>query len=136
MKALSIYPQYAQQIATGFKTIECRSWRTNFRGNLLICSSNKKVPGTIPGYALAVVTLVDIVPFEHKHLLGACMSEMEFQEGMYAWIFTSPRLIKPFPVKGKRHLWDCSHEVEFFPDGIDQMEIRDLKMKYWEPITV
>lgn len=63
MKALSIHPVYAGLIWAGDKTIECRSWRTDYRGDLLICSTAKKIKDTIPGHALCVVTLADIVPF-------------------------------------------------------------------------
>lgn len=135
MKALSIYPQYAQQIAVGFKTIECRSWRTNYRGDILVCSSAKKGPGMIPGHALAVVTLADIVPFEHKHLYDARMSNSDYSSGLYAWILENPRLIKPFPVKGKLHLWECDHEIIFLPVLKDRLEATLQRKAYWDPIT-
>jgi len=41
MKALSISPEYALEILAGRKTIEYRSWKTNHRGDLLICSTVK-----------------------------------------------------------------------------------------------
>ncbi len=39
MKALSIQPYYATMIALGFKWIELRSWKTDYRGWILICAS-------------------------------------------------------------------------------------------------
>ena len=42
MKALSIHPIYAMCIVTGQKTVECRSWTTSYRGDILICSTAKK----------------------------------------------------------------------------------------------
>ena len=132
MKALSINPVYAMQIVTGIKTVECRSWTTNYRGDILICSTAKKEKGTIPGHALGVVTLEDIVPFQKKHLKGAMMDDFNPED--YAWILTNPRVIKPFPVKGKLSLWNCEHEIEFLPVPKNEEEDEELGRIYWDPI--
>lgn len=132
MKALSIHPLYAMCIVTGQKTVECRSWTTNYRGDILICSTAKKEKGTIPGHALGVVTLEDIVPFQRKHLKGAMMDEYYPED--YAWILTNPRVIKPFPVKGKLSLWTCEHEIEYLPKPKNEMEDEELGRIYWAPI--
>lgn len=132
MKALSIHPVFAMQIVTGIKTVECRSWNTNYRGDILICSTAKKEKGTIPGHALGVVTLQDVVPFARRHLKGAMMDE--FYPGDYAWILTNPRAIKPFPVKGKLSLWTCEHEIEFLPVPKNEEEDEELGRIYWDPI--
>lgn len=39
MKALSIIQPWATWIANGHKSIECRTWKTPYRGRLLIVSS-------------------------------------------------------------------------------------------------
>lgn len=39
MKAISLWEPWASLMMTGAKTIETRSWQTNYRGDLLICSS-------------------------------------------------------------------------------------------------
>lgn len=54
MKALSIRSDYVMDIFQGAKTVEYRSWSTNYRGDLLICGTAKKVHGGIPGYATCV----------------------------------------------------------------------------------
>lgn len=41
LRALSVKQPWASLIATGKKTIETRIWSTEFRGDLLICSSKK-----------------------------------------------------------------------------------------------
>lgn len=41
MKAISIKQPWASLIAAGKKTIETRVWATEYRGDLLICSSKK-----------------------------------------------------------------------------------------------
>ena len=132
MKALSIHPVYAMCIVTGQKTIECRSWTTNYRGDILICSTAKKEKGTIPGHALGVVTLQDIVPFQRKHLKGAMMNNFSPED--YAWILTNPRVIKPFPVKGKLSLWTCEHEIEYLSKPKNEAEDEELGRIYWDPI--
>ena len=132
MKALSVHPVYAMCIVTGQKTVECRSWTTSYRGDILICSTAKKEKGTIPGHALGVVTLQDIVPFQRKHLKGAMMDEYYPED--YAWILTNPRVIKPFPVKGKLSLWTCEHEIEYLPVPKNEEEDEELGRIYWDPI--
>ena len=51
----------------------------------------------------------------------------------YAWILTNPRLIKPFPVKGKQSLWTCEHEIGYLP--VSEMGDDEIRQKYWDPIT-
>ena len=41
MKCLSIKQPYAELIVTGKKTIELRTWNTNFRGNVLVHASKR-----------------------------------------------------------------------------------------------
>lgn len=115
MKALSIHPVYAAWIFAEEKTVECRTWSTQYRGDILICSTAKKVKNTIPGHALCVVRLVDIVPFGKQHLKPACMQPSDFKPGMYAWILDNVRPIKPIPIKGKLSLWNYDGEIEYLP---------------------
>ena len=105
VKAISILPEYAADIFDGLKTIEWRSWKTDYRGDLLICASSRKLKGCISGYALCMVELFDVVPFTRKHLSGALMDSVPDPAG-YAWLLKNVRLIKPFPYKGKLHLYD------------------------------
>lgn len=105
VKAISILPEYAADIFDGLKTIEWRSWKTDYRGDLLICASTRKQKGCISGYALCMVELFDVVPFTRKHLNSALMDSVPEPAG-YAWLLKNVRLIKPFPYKGKLHLYD------------------------------
>ena len=134
MKALSIHPFYAMEIAVGIKTVECRTWSTEYRGQLLICSTAKKLHGTIPGHALAVVDLVDVEPFTRKHLKAADMKSAEIEPGMFAWILKNPRYIEPFAVKGKLSLWECDHKITYLPMPKNEKEDDELGKKYWEPL--
>lgn len=60
MKALSVKQPYADLIACGRKTIETRTWKTNYRGPLLICSSLK--------------CHMDEIPFEFFQYIQTCFS--------------------------------------------------------------
>lgn len=110
MKAISIRQPYAHFIMCGKKDIECRSWQTSYRGDLLICASaNPKIKNTIPGHALCVARLDSIESFTKDHLDRACMSDMPDGKA-YAWHFTDLRLIEPFPVKGKLNFFEVPNE--------------------------
>ena len=113
MKALSIHPYYAIGIVKGDKTIEVRTWSTDYRGDILICSTAKKIHGLIPSHALGVVELVDIVRFDPNMCRAAVMDKKDFQYGQYAWKLANPRIIKPFFVKGKLSLWNYDGAIEY-----------------------
>lgn len=141
MKALSVHPYYAMALVSGQKSIECRTWSTNYRGDLLICSTNKKYHGTIPGHALGVVTLQDVVPMKKSHLKEALMAPADFRPGCFAWIMTYNRLIVPQPVKGKLSLWECDITPEYIPEeewilpeGADPETAGAWVQKYWAPL--
>ena len=135
VKALSILPEFAAEIFDGIKTIEWRSWKTDYRGDLLICASSRKIKGCISGYALCMVELVDVVPFTKKHLDGALMDSVPDPAG-YAWLLGNVRLIKPFPCKGKLHLYDVDASlVEVF----SHIQTRDAEKdfeKYYRQLYV
>jgi hypothetical protein len=136
MKALSIHPDPATLILFGQKTIECRTWKTDYRGDILICSTAHKLKNTIPGHAICVVRLADVVPFKREHLDAACKTASTYSRDDYAWILADLRLIKPFAVKGKLSLWNCEENVEIF-DGIRPKEEWDEIFKtYYEPLFV
>ena len=145
MKALSVHPYYAMNIALGLKSVECRTWSTDYRGDLLICSTAKKFHGTIPGHALGVVTLQDVVPFKKKHLKDALMHPADYQPGTFAWILTYNRLIVPVPVKGKLSLWEYDGKIKYIPESEwilpDEIAPEDADdgewvKKYWEPLII
>lgn len=106
MKALSVQPYWATAILQKAKTVECRTWKTDYRGDPLICaSSGPWWAGSIRKHALCVVELVDIVPFRRRHLVGARMDHMP-DKPSYAWMLGAPLFVEPFEVKGKLHLFD------------------------------
>jgi hypothetical protein len=103
MKALSVKQPWANMIVEGEKTIETRTWSTEYRGEILIVSS--KDPNIPPaGFALAVATLMDCRPM-------SVLDEPDAQCRKYpkaiAWVLENVRRIKkPFPVQGQMGVFE------------------------------
>lgn len=120
MKALSLHPFYAVDIACGDKTDEFRSWQTPYRGDLLICSSQYNDGSLFPrGYALCIVELYGID---------------KGQKG-YSWHLCNLRPIVPFKVKGKLHLFEVDdHLIE--PIVCDVPCTEDILYQLWEEMGI
>lgn len=117
MKALSVEPYFAMKILAGLKTVECRTWKTDYRGLIAVCSTAYKAHRCIPGHALCVANIIDVVPFTKEHLEAAYMYEDEMpQKKSYAWILSDVRPIKPVPVKGALSLWNYENTIEYFDE--------------------
>jgi len=112
MKAISVKQPWANMIAAGEKTIESRTWATDYRGEILIVSSKK--PDIPPaGYALAIATLVDC---RSMSVLDEPAAQCRKTLNAIAWVLENVRPIKkPFPVKGELGLF----EVDLSGDGDD-----------------
>lgn len=143
MKALSIDPEYTWYIFNNEKTIECRTWKTNYRGPLLICASKIPVPGCISGHAYCTAELVDVVDFDESHVEAAMMEGVP--EGKaYAWILDDVRPIYPIPVRGTIGLFDVDDSLikyldEEFSDDVTEAELekagREFFEKYINPLV-
>lgn len=126
MKALSVKQPWASLIACGFKTIECRTWKTEYRGPLLICSSKGDfeindglvAPG---GMSLAVVELVDVRRMERADIDAAYLPEdaeaVSNALAGFAWVLRREMEIVPVPVKGKLNLFSVDVPLEPLPAG-------------------
>lgn len=137
MKALTILPPYALQIWAGTKTIEYRTWHTKYRGDLLICSSNKRVKNCVCGHALCVAELYDITPRMGEDVATKRRVEIP---GAYVWHLRNVRPVKPIPLKGYVSLWnaDVEDRLEFLPrypeDGITAEEEQAWIEQYIRPL--
>ncbi len=129
MKALSIIPCYAMDILEGYKTVECRTWKTDYRGSILICASSRKMHRCICGHTLCLVDLVDIVPFTKEHLKDACMEQLP-SDPCYAWILKNIRPVVPVPAKGKLHLWDYDGDVELISEK--KFNSKKTEDEFWD----
>ncbi len=140
MKAITVIQPWATLLATGKKRIETRSWRTNYRGEILIHAGKKdftkhliqdsrsfmeylsragiywglKLPtGAIIGKA-NLVNCLQIDELTEALIKEQHPDEYEFGDftpGRFAWVMTDPVLFeKPILVSGKQGLWNW--EVE------------------------
>lgn len=96
MRALSVKQPWANLIADGRKTIEVRTWRTTYRGLVLIVSSQKPKIEPI-GSAVAIAEIVDCRPMGIEDEGLACC---EMRLGDFAWVLNNVRPIVPIKIKG------------------------------------
>ena len=107
IKAISVRGDFIMDMIAGKKKIEYRTWKTNYRGPILMCSTAKKVAGAAPGYAICVVNLKSIQYFP--------------LEGFYHWNIELANVIKPIHVKGQLKLFN-----------VDDNLIEPISMKEFE----
>jgi hypothetical protein len=109
MKALAIRQPWASMILSGEKTIETRTWKTNYRGPILIVASKAFASGfpkdkNLPqGQALCIAEIVDCIPMTKEHEKAACCP---LYDRANSWMLENIRPIKPFPVKGQLGLFE------------------------------
>lgn len=115
MKALSVRQPWASKIANGEKTIEVRTWKSSFRGPLLICvSQSPKIDSLPTGVALCVVDVIDCRPITHSDASAACCEVDPSSE--FAFVLANVRSISPFPVKGKLSFFDVDFDLDSITD--------------------
>lgn len=92
------------------KTIEVRSRNTNYRGDVLICSSAVPViPGRPAGVTCGFVELYDVKPvadFTNEDWLQTCIPEPVRPLSGYGWMMRNPRRVVEMPIKGKLGFYD------------------------------
>lgn len=109
-------------ITQGSKNIETRTWYTEYRGDLLICSTlSPDLPGFKCGFALCVVNLKNCRPMIPSDAAGARCEFNEYPK-LFAWVLTDLREIVPFGVRGHQRIFEV--EVEDF-----EYYMRDKKKK-------
>lgn len=123
MKALSVSPDFALDILTGRKNYEYRSWDTQYRGRILICSTQKKIEGTIPGHALITCEIINT---------------KKIAANKFAWKLDNFIAIKPFAVKGQQRFFEVDDNlIEFAPFTDEQeAEAEEFFKKYFMPLFV
>lgn len=130
-----MWQPWASLIPLGLKHYETRSWKTNYRGKLLICSTatNTKLQHQqylkiceqlqLPpwenfphGCAIAICDLTDCIEMTAEFIAQQSKSEIicgDWQVGRYAWKLENIQpLEKPLSVKGKQGLFNVSLAVE------------------------
>lgn len=135
-KALSLKHPWAMLVMAGLKTIETRSWKTHYRGTLLIHNGLKwddrdedpvsrefVINGCMfvidgykgpplpcsPGCILGTVELKDCRPMTKEDEPKAGVSCVP---GRFAWILEHPQVFDvPVPFKGRLGLFDVQRNV-------------------------
>ena len=126
MRVLSIREPFASLIASGDKKIETRSFKTNYRGELFIHASGKKIDKSIVdntfinnmikdrkmqfGKIICRVKLVDCV-YMDREFINSINDTKEYQlglykQGRYAWIHDNVEIIEPIIAKGRLNIWN------------------------------
>ena len=128
MKVLSLTEPYATIIKEGNKTIETRSWKTNYRGKLYIHASSTKIPKKYRENK-DLMNLVDINNLNYGHIVCSCelidcvkmtdefiekvkLNNEEYISGIYArdryaWILKNIEILdKPIKAKGHLGIWN------------------------------
>lgn len=88
-----------------------KSWKTDYRGTLLLCTTNLPCRSKLPfGYAIGTVDLLTIInnPFSTKSF-----------NNKYYWILSKPRFIEPFYVRGSSRLFEVKTEPKYIENNID-----------------
>ena len=108
MKAISLKQPWANLVASGKKTIETRKWSTKYRGDLVICSSQK--PKIEPyGKALCIVELYDVKPMAKKDEKKACI---KVHLGAHSWFLRNLRpIVPPIPIKGSLGIYNLKLSI-------------------------
>lgn len=122
MKAITIKEPWASLIVNGYKKYEFRSWKTNYRGKILIhagMSIEKDMLGNIKAYNIEINKGAII---GEADLADCILVNEEFDEELrnideivygnnhinnYAWKLENiKKYDKPIPIKGKLGLWN------------------------------
>ena len=156
LKAISLWQPWASLIPLGLKHYETRSWKTDYRGKLLICSTagnskqhkeylkicnELKLPpweNFLHGCAIALCDLTDCIKMTDEFLQQQSRTEIlcgDWQVGRYAWKLENIQPIaEPFAVKGKQGLFDISlQNHEFSNQG--ERENPEPETHNLEPLT-
>jgi hypothetical protein len=100
LRALTVRQPFAWQIMTGEKTIEYRSWETDYRGVFLVHVSSKV---KLTRDEAARWPAADV----YSVILGSVvLDHIEGQPGNFEWHLRDPRLLDaPIPCVGRLQLW-------------------------------
>jgi hypothetical protein len=117
MKVLSIKQPFAELIIFGRKSIEIRSWNTQFRGDFLVHASKKLDKEAMQRYGfeelptgaiIGKVTLIDVkhynTPEEFRNDQNEHLALSDYEK--YGFILENPLEIDNVEINGKLNFWD------------------------------
>ncbi|MDD2181037.1 MAG: ASCH domain-containing protein [Bacilli bacterium] len=129
MKVISILEPWASLIKENIKCIETRSWKTNYRGELYIHASKRKITKNNCIEYEEQLSLLDNIDFKYGYIIAKCkLVDCKYMDkqlindikknhneyicggysiGRYAWILEDIEpLKKPIPAKGQLGIWN------------------------------
>lgn len=125
MKVITIKQPWASLIAEGIKKYEFRTWKTNYRGEILIHAGkgvNKKAINEYKsldfpsGCIIAKANITDCIKvddeFRNKHkekVYSNVINDKDFNG--YAFKLDNIQKIKPININGKLSLWEYEGEI-------------------------
>jgi len=103
MKILTVKHPFAEQIISGEKRIENRSWGENVRGRIGIhCGGeNGAIIGTVE-----VVDVLSVVEALNKY-----PEQGEYISGPLCWVLENPIAIEPIPCYGRLSFWEFTEDM-------------------------
>jgi len=133
MKALTVKQPWAHLICSGIKDVENRTWKTNFRGRVLIHASAKPERINTLGETFSIEQLTMISHHglshgfrfrdcdENSAIIGSveivdCVQEYDSiwaEKGVWNWVLANPVVFdKPIEnVKGKLSFWEYQLKI-------------------------
>jgi ASCH domain len=134
--AMTVRQPWAELIVNGRKSIEIRSWSSNYRGGMWVHAGLKRnielerrfgFRDLYRGGFVGSVQLVAIVPVTHERWMKWSDKHLDvagYREGLVAWMLESPqRFLAPVPGKGELGLFTPS------PDLIEQLREADSRVR-------
>lgn len=132
MKGLTLTQPWASAVAVGIKCVETRSWRTEYRGPVLIHAAKGfpasarafareelqrgvRIPNPLPLGAVVALARIDHIERTEASLpfLGRTEEHYgDYSPGRYAWHLADVRQLSvPIPCRGALGLWMPTPEV-------------------------
>jgi len=120
MKTLSLKQPSSEFILEKKKTIELRSWNTNFRGEFFIHSSKNPDKESMKKFGFEDLPCGYIVGKANLKYVKEYNSQKEFLEDVnkhlgesfygsyvgYGFVLDNIKRVEPFPAKGKLNFWN------------------------------
>ena len=116
IRGLSIKQPWADMIASEEKIYETRTWKTSYRGYVLIVSSKIPANEGLAGHALCVARIIDCRRMTVEDEDGACCY---IYHKANVFVLQDVRRVKPFRVRGGLGLYPLKRDV------ISQIEFID-----------
>jgi hypothetical protein len=141
IKAISCKQPWANMISYKFKLIETRTWKTEYRGDLLIVSSLKPDKQMIENLRDSFDGIQGVAEFYEQNILqgpygmAICVAELYdiklmtrgadeanvccfIYDGAYSWFLRNIRPVVPFPVKGQLRLFDVPESLIKYKEAL------------------